>query len=243
MAEIKLPVVGRVPRGWLFTVGGAAAAVLVYAWWRHRAAGAAGPAADPAAGGGIDPATGMPYDQGYSADYGYSAVPYGSYPGAYDPATGAYIGAGIGPSGSSPPTTNAAWAQLVEAYLASLGYNPLTVAAALGKALAGLQVTQDQAAIVETGIAFQGRPPAGMPPLNIAPPAGQNDSPSAGGWPKKVTADGHTTLGGMVQRVFPAKGGTEVRRIAGVVAHRNGMSVRDIDRVVARGRVIRIDRF
>src|SRR5215831_150486 len=79
----------------------------------------------------VDPTTGIPYSQEY-AGYGGYGVGGGGVPqqfGYYDPMTGAYIsGTGAGAQVIGPGT-NASWAQQAEAYLQTLGYDPMAVAA------------------------------------------------------------------------------------------------------------------
>lgn len=195
LAEVHLPGVGKMPKGWLYAVAAASVAVVGYAWWQHKKNGTAAAATDTtaAADPSIDPTTGLPYASEYGSGYAATGYTGGSY---IDPTTGAYIGGGLGPSTPSAPTTNAAWAQQAEAYLAQVGYNGVTVAAAIGKALTGQHVTADQAAIVQAAIGFEGQPPQGMPPLSVSPPAGQPGPPKALGKPTglKVTKSGQTYI-------------------------------------------------
>jgi len=136
---------------------------------------------------GIDPTTGMPYA---SEMYGGYGMPQGTTPSLYgyvDPTTGAFIsGAGAGSQSVIAPTTNASWAQDVESYLTSLGYDAQTVAAALGKYLTGQKMTADQAAIVAAAQGFYGNPPQGAPPPVTTPPPGQNGEPA---WLKRWLAE------------------------------------------------------
>jgi hypothetical protein len=157
-------------RNWLIIgiIGGGA--IVVYYVMRSRSAAAAG---STAADQGIDPNTGIPYSQESS---GLNS-PYGTTPSLYgytDPSTGAFIsGVGSGSTGVvTAPSTNASWAQEVESYLGNLGYDPMAVAAALGKYLTGQTLSSDQAAIVAAAQGFWGNPPQGAPPISTTPPAG-----------------------------------------------------------------------
>lgn len=153
--------------------GGIVAAGAV--WWMYRKkqqASAAANTPDP----NIDPNTGLPY----SAEYGSGgSSPVGVTPSLYgyqDP-FGNTITPGSGGSIVTAPSTNAAWAQQAESYLTSgpAGMNGLSVAAAIGKALGGLTLSQDEFNIVETAVGFLGRPPQGWPngAPHMAPPGGQ----------------------------------------------------------------------
>jgi hypothetical protein len=166
------PPMKKSTRNWLIVgiLGGGV--VVVYYVMRARSTAAAtgtGTATDNS----IDPATGIPYaeeDSGYSGAYGTTPSLYGYT----DPSTGAFIsGVGAGATGVvTAPSTNASWAQQVESYLQNLGYNPTSVAAALGKYLTGQQVSADQAAIIAAAQGFYGNPPQGAPPILQAPPSG-----------------------------------------------------------------------
>jgi hypothetical protein len=155
---------------WMLIGGVGAAAIVFYLVYKSRkSSGASAQAAE-----GIDPATGVPYaSEQYSGAYGTTPSLYGYT----DPSTGAFI-SGVGAGGGSggyvtAPSTNASWAQQVEAYLMNLGYDPIETAAALGKYLTGQGLTSDQAAIVAAAKGFFGNPPQGAPPSVLIPPGGQ----------------------------------------------------------------------
>jgi hypothetical protein len=175
---------------WYYWAGGGVALVVVYVEYKKAKTNSAATTAatttaatdtsiDPSTGipyaqeaGGVDPSTGLPYS---SEDY--SGV-VGTTPSAYtytDPTTGATIGNGSYVSG---PSTNAAWAQQVEAYLASIGYDQTTVSAAIGKYLTGGALTSDQYGIVQTAVGYEGSPPTPVPAPQIGAPTGQTQSSS-----------------------------------------------------------------
>ena len=148
-------------RNWLLIGGGVAALAVVYYVMKSRSSAS-----------GIDPATGIPYDQEYSAA-GAGAGPVGATPSLYgyiDPTTGAFISGAGAPGLVTAPSTNASWAQQVEAYLQNLGYDPIGVAAAIGKYLTGQTLSQQQADIVRAALGFFGNPPQGAPPISQGPP-------------------------------------------------------------------------
>lgn len=171
MAEIQ----GVKTKWWL--IGGVGAVGVV--WWVYKrkqasAAAAATSTQDP----NIDPATGQPYSTEYS---GSGSSPVGVTPSLYgyqDP-----FGNLITPGGGSvvtAPSTNAAWAQQAESYLTNqAGYDALTSAAALGKALGGIPLTNDEYTTVETAVGFIGQPPQGWP--NGAPHQGPQTGQTGGG--------------------------------------------------------------
>jgi hypothetical protein len=155
---------------WMLIGGIGAAAIVLYMIYKNRQSSSA----SSQAAEGIDPATGVPYaSEQYSGAYGSTPSRYGYT----DPSTGAFIsgvGAGAGSGGYvTAPSTNASWAQQVEAYLMNVGYDPVETAAALGKYLTGQPLTSDQAGIVAAAKGFFGAPPQGAPPQILTPPGGQ----------------------------------------------------------------------
>ena len=59
------------------------------------------------------------------------------------------------------PTTNAAWSQYVQQQLGTIGYDPETVAGAIGAYLSQIPLTATQAGIVQVALAECGPPPQG----------------------------------------------------------------------------------
>jgi hypothetical protein len=159
-------------RNWLIIGTIAAGGIVIWYVMRARSRAAT---TDP----NVDPATGIPYAEEMGAYGGYGVGGGGSPSmfGYYDPSTGAYITGSGSPGGTvvTTPTTNAEWAQQVEAYLQQLGYDPITVAAALGKYLTGQTLSSDQSGIVAAAKGFYGNPPTPTPPIPpiIIDPLGQ----------------------------------------------------------------------
>ena len=157
----------------LFAVGGIGGLAAIW-WWRNRQANSASSATanntgttDPNA---IDPNTGIPYSQ-----EGYGGV--GSTPGMY----GGYVpNPSYGGSGSVWQPTNATWATEAEQYLTSLGYNPVTVATALGLYLSGKPLSQNEYDIVTAAIGFEGNPPNGAPAPILAHGGGSGQGGGSG---------------------------------------------------------------
>ena len=120
--------------------------------------------------------------------------------GYYDPYSGQYIGTGVGAPGPvvTQVSTNAAWAQASIAYLTQLGYNPVSVATALGRYLSGKVLTPDQEGIVQAARAAEGEPPQPVPPPHVDPHPGHKPAHT-------VTANGHQTL----WQIAHANGDTE----------------------------------
>lgn len=168
-------------------IGGALALLVgVYVYRKKQSAAAAassqtaGSGASPSAA--TDPATGYPYGsaEDTAALQASAMASYGGYAGG--------AGGGGGGSLSTPPTstpgfaTNAAWAQAAEAYLTQNGADPTTVSAALGKYLTGQQVTDAQAAVIQSAIAFEGYPPVSG--QDSYPPSIRQAPVPTGGGPK-----------------------------------------------------------
>lgn len=177
-------------------LGIGSAALLGFTIYRYQkqkqaaAADAAAAAAAQAPGTGagssdqIDPATGFPYgsaedaaaltaQSGYNSPIGglgYSDTSYlyGGYPG--------YPGSGYPTSGGY--TSNAQWSQAAENYLVqTVGADANSVGNALGKYITGGTVDDNQQAIINQAIAFNGFPPVsgpdGYPPsIRTAPNPG-----------------------------------------------------------------------
>jgi hypothetical protein len=178
MADINLPVVGSVPRVWVYGVGIGSVAMIGFLVYRKKkgAAAAVTAAAVPAdtdtadsTDTGIDPATDQPYASEYGSEYGGDP----SYGGVYDPNTGGLIYPTTGTT-TAPITTNAAWAQQAETYAEQVGVDPTALSAALGKFLTGGAVTADQQGLIQQAISWEGYPPvtgpAGYPPsIHVQP--------------------------------------------------------------------------
>lgn len=155
----------------------------------------------------LDPVTGLPYSQDDATDpvtgmtYLAEAQQYGSVAAAEADVAqfGTTVASGSGvavspatyPVSSTAPgavavdtyTSNAAWAQAVQAGLAGVGYDATAVGAALGAYLQGLPLSTAGSpspyAIVNTAISEYGRPPVGTFQVIQAPPAGPGPASTA----------------------------------------------------------------
>lgn len=219
---------------------GAGAVVLLAAvlYWRHSASssGSSTGAADP---NSIDPLTGMPYADDQQIDpltgiaYLAEAQQYGSVSAAEAAFSGATSGdgysAGYGASsggtagyptsnvgGSTTPngySTNAQWSQAVTAGLAQLGYDTQAIGAALGAFFAQMQLTADQAAIVQAAEAEFGPPPQGTYAIVTAPssgsPGGSGSGGTTSGGPGSTGAGGGT--GSTSTGRLPAPSGLQLK--------------------------------
>ena len=197
-----LPVVGKVPKGWVVGVVVISGGVLGYAYYRHRqtaAAASAAPAAstapvatppggdqyppdgttgDPTDPNSTDPDTGMTY--GDEALYGGGSGGYGTsgfFPGSYY-GSGGGSGSGVTP-GPGAFTTNADWAQYAEQQLSGTA-DPTALSAALGVYLTGRAATSDQVNLIDQAIAVAGYPPVAGPGNN-PPGIVQGGTPGPGG--------------------------------------------------------------
>lgn len=183
------PPMKKSTRNWLLIGGLGAAAIVIYMVMRARSNAATTGTTDP----NIDPATGVPYSQEYGG-YGATGVTPSLY-GYVDPTTGAFIsGAGAGNT-VLQPSTNASWAQQVEAYLQSLGYDPTAVGSAIGKYLTGQTLTSDQQGIVAAALGFFGQPPQGAPVPVTTPPTGNGSGGGSTGSFKELRVSRNETLG------------------------------------------------
>lgn len=200
--------------------------------WNPWSSGSGTPAAD--ASSSVNPVTGLPYSQDNVTDpqtglaYLAEAEQYGSVEAAEADISqyglGSPTGSGTGtwpatypvassPSGTqsgSPYTSNATWAQAVQAGLTDIGWNGTDVAAALGLYLTGQPLTADQARIVNAALAEYGSPPVGTFQVILAPastPAVTATVPDVRG---KKTADAVTAIraAGLVPGAHSAEPGT-----------------------------------
>lgn len=167
---------------WWYMGGGVAVIGGVYYYRKHASSKSTTAPVDTST---IDPNTGLPYDTSGGSS-GYTPI-QGTTPSLYgytDPGTGATISGGSpGSSVITGPSNNGQWAQQVEAYMVQQGFDSITVGLALGKYLTGQGLTNDQMAIVQTALAFEGNPPTAVPAPHVNPPAGQGGG-TTGGTPK-----------------------------------------------------------
>lgn len=196
MPDVHVPGIGNVPRGGLIAgvivgIGGG-----LYLYIKHKEKASASTTATSGA-----------YGYGYGSSYGYGGYGYNNpafnepyiggeygYGGLY----GYGIGEGYGVGSPYPPsaptqvaTSNAAWAQAAENYLTTTGgYDPGTVAAALGIYIAGSTLSAAQQSVVEAAIAFEGYPPTAGPDNY---PPNMKTSPATG---QSGTGTGTTGTGG-----------------------------------------------
>jgi len=147
-------------------------------WWRNRSASSGSAAAATTAATDpnlIDPATGIPYADetagAINSAGGLSGLGFG-FPTS--DITGSTLSSG------TSFTTNAQWAQAVEAGLTGLGYDAQAVGSAIGKYLLAQPLTSDQVTIVQTAVAEYGPPPVGTFAI-IAGGAAPPPPPAGGG--------------------------------------------------------------
>lgn len=167
--EIKLGKV-KVPKAGVVLGGAVALGILGYAYYnRANSAGYVDGTGEEIAGD----------DLGYSdeSEFGYGVS--GQY--IYDPASGGIIGTGYGGGKQviTDVSTNAAWAQAAILLMRQYGYEATLVTDAIGKALNGSPMTQDELNVFNAALALQGQPPQGYPPINLSnakPPTGGNDN-------------------------------------------------------------------
>jgi len=153
--EITLPGVGPVKRTQLFALGGVAAGVVAFAWWR-RSRDAAAAEAPP-----------EPEDP-YEGSFGTNGGGDGSVSGYPDSTSD---------TKSTAPRTNAEWSQLVMEKLAD-SYDGVAINGAIGRYLARAPLSPLDLDIIRAAVARAGYPPDGSYPLSpggtatLAAPAG-----------------------------------------------------------------------
>jgi hypothetical protein len=234
-------------------ISAGAAGLLGYAVYRQRkqaaaAAAAAAAAQAPGTGTGtsdqIDPATGFPYGSTQDASALSAQANYQS----------PYVGGGGGSYGygypNSYPTTqpgqftsNAAWAQAAEQYMAGQGGgDPVAIGNALGKYITGQPVTPDMQSLIEQAIAFEGYPPVsgpnGFPPsVNTANPGSTGSTGTTVPTPSgPVTVNIPDGTGRWEPATFPSQAAlNQFYSILGVSGgyYPNGLSVAQIDAALA----------
>lgn len=153
----------------LYVIGGGVGAIAIWYFYQKRKTAAATAAVtDTSSSDGTDTT---------STDTGYSPA-LTSYT---DPATGQVISGGGWMSGGYPlpgttitaPGTNAQWAQQAIAYLSQEGFDSVAVTVAVGKYLAGTNLTNTELEMVQSAIGAEGYPPTPPAPPHVAPPSGQ----------------------------------------------------------------------
>jgi hypothetical protein len=142
-------------------VGGAVTVFLVFKHMQASSSAASNTSASSGAtDGSIDPATGYAYgspeDQAALAEQQSGGI---SGVGASDGLDSEYYPATA--TTSTSPQTNSQWAQTAQQDLVNIGYDPETVAGAIGAYLGGIALTPTQVGIVQVALAEAGPPPTG----------------------------------------------------------------------------------
>lgn len=173
----------NVPKNAVYIGGGIFVVGAIYFYRKNKASQAQQASVAQAGGTTIDPATGYPYGSPEDAAALDAQNQY-QLPGS----SGVGFSGGGGFSstfGSGAPgsfSTNAEWAQYVEAYeVNNLGADAGTVGNSIGKYLTGQPLTSDMVGLVQSAIAIGGYPPV----------SGTNGNP-----PNFVTSGGSPGTGG-----------------------------------------------
>lgn len=162
-STVKVPVVGRVQKRYLYAGGAVVLVIVGYAYFRRSRGGGGGGAVDLTA----DPTTG--------------ALGTGDY---VNPNPGADGNGGVISDTSGEIRTDADWARAVlEDFAQSTGdtgWNPQYAQIVLGKYLAGVQLDNDEQNLVRAAWALRGRPPSGINinPLTTGPAPGGPATPA-----------------------------------------------------------------
>lgn len=207
-SDVKVPVLGNVPKPVLIIGGISAVGVVGYLILRRSKSAVTGAAGYGAAAYGYAAASAYGYSGYYGyGSYGYggggagitpspqgSEYGYGAYGyGYYNPYTGQYLGGGTGttttttPPVQTAPTTNLQW---VNQAAQSVGHR-----AALLRYIGGVPLAQGQERYVQEAIGAMGNPPKAGP--NGYPPKWRGGSTSGGGQNNNshtITANGTDKL-------------------------------------------------
>lgn len=171
----------------IYLIGGALGVGVVGWIYLHNKSSAAQAAAtastDPSTE--IDPATGFPY--GSAQDEAALSTESASLQDTGTSATYTPIN-----TSAAAVQTNAAWAQAAQAMLVAIGYDPETVAGALGAYLGGIPLTPTQVTIVQAALAEEGPPPVGSFSI-IQSPGSPVIGPGPGGGGTTGTGTGTVT--------------------------------------------------
>lgn len=182
----------------------------------------------------IDPITGLAYSDDNATDpitgltYLNEAQQYGSVAAAeasvsaYGQSTATGSGIAVNPASPAPAgspnpvvgtsvyTSNAAWAQAVEAGLTDVGYPSTDVATAIGLYLTQQPLTSAEAAIVSTAIGQYGNPPIGQLQIITQPQTKPSPTPTPTPTPKpkpgapvNIHASGMSDTGAQVSWDLP----------------------------------------
>jgi hypothetical protein len=190
-ADVKVPVLGNVPKPVMIGGGLAALVAGVYVYIKKKktataTAGSASAYGYSAYGYGYPNSQLIPSAYGYGNNYGYGQYGYGGMGGSGS--------AGVGspyPTYAYSPAhlvaTNAEWAQAATAYLTGNGaYTAAQCSQALGAYILGMPVNASEEEVISAAIAYQGYPP--QPGSNNHPPSinsvgttGQTGTTPAGG--------------------------------------------------------------
>ena len=142
--EIDIPKVGKLPKKYVYVIGGGAIAFIGWKYWQNRQSAATEtptvtpPVEDTFGGTGSDSSAGFQYAG--SGNTSTSSV-----------------------DTTTNPTTNQQWTQNAVAYADSLGYSTAAVAAAIGKYLRSEALTTTEQTYIKTVLAGVGSPPVGGP--------------------------------------------------------------------------------
>jgi hypothetical protein len=174
-----------------YLIGGGAAILGGYLYWRHEAKASASANSSSADSSGIDPVTGLPYSEDDTVDpltgmtYLAEAQEYGSVSAAeaalsasqadgeagYSGDSGIDYPSTSGTTGSTGTTyqTNAQWASAVQAGLVGVGYSSESIATALGQFFASMPESSTSAGIMQVALAEFGPPPQGTYTIITSP--------------------------------------------------------------------------
>lgn len=181
---MKIPGIGEVSKNEAIWLGILAAGVAGFTVYKYRKAKGtttnaqtlATGTSDYVNGNGVDPTTGLPYDEESSAYYGYGGV---------DPSTGMpYVYESGSTSSASQYTSNVQWANAAITEAETLGIDPSVAQSAISAYLQNLPtgLPASQYTIMQEILALVGPPPQGTFSLSEQPalPTGGTTSTGTG---------------------------------------------------------------
>jgi hypothetical protein len=167
---VKLPGVGPVKKTWVYVGGALIVGIVGYAYFSRATGGGGGEDLEPSPGV-------IPEDYGEFAE--------DRYPPPTSVGSGSVDDFGAG----SIINTNTEWFAAALSGLADAGYEPLNVAATLGKFLSRQGLSADEKVVIQAAKGMVGEPPQGGPwPIIDQLPPPPTTTPPPAGTPTKLAA-------------------------------------------------------
>lgn len=192
-SQVKVPVIGRVPKVAAYAGGAAVIGIAGYAWMTRKRGAAAAEATD------------VPVDPTADPAYTPSGFEWPKLPPPPPPT--------VVPK--TVPSTNTEWFDWAVEYCIDLGYAPEVVAPALSKYLGSKSRTAAEEVIVGIAVGRFGRPPAVPAPAPVAVPAPpvRPVTPPVVRQPAPTVYREHIVLKGQTIQGIASKYGTSIQEV------------------------------